>query len=100
MVDSPKVRLHLDVKAMSSESQPVADVIRQYAPRMEHFHANDANLRGPGMGDIDFVPILQALADVEYDGWVSVEVFDYSPGVESLARDSIRYLRECESRLS
>ena len=99
-IDSPACRLHLDVKAMSSESAPIPDVIRKHAPRMAHFHANDANRRGPGMGDIDFVPILQALADVEYDGWVSVEVFDYSPGVESLARDSIRYLRECESRLS
>ncbi len=52
------------------------------------------------MGDIDFVPILRALQDVDYQGWVSVEVFDYTPGVETLARDSIVYLRECLHRLS
>lgn len=92
-VDAPEVRLHLDVKAMSSESRPVAETIRQFAPWMVHFHANDPNRRGPGMGELDFTPIFQALRDVNYQGWVSVEVFDYEPGVERLARESIDYMR-------
>ncbi len=96
MVDSPQCRLHLDVKAMSSEGQPVADIIRKHAAHAAHFHANDANRRGPGMGDVDFQPIMQALADVNYDGWVSVEVFDYEPGIEALATESIENLKAAE----
>ena len=94
-LDSPFVRLHLDVKAMSSEAKPIEQIIRENAQWLEHFHANDANRRGPGMGDVDFRPILQALRAIGYNKWVSVEVFDYEPGIESLVHDSIRYLREC-----
>ena len=59
MVGSPHCRLHLDVKAMSSEGRHISDIIRENASLMVHFHANDPNKLGPGMGDIDFHPDLQ-----------------------------------------
>lgn len=91
----PYVKLHLDVKAMSSEAAPVPDVIRANAEYLHHFHANDPNKRGPGFGSVDFRPVFRALADVGYAGWVSVEVFDYTPDPDTIARESIRYMREC-----
>jgi sugar phosphate isomerase/epimerase len=99
-IGSPNCRLHLDCKAMSSETRPIPEIIKTYAPLLTHFHANDPNRRGPGMGDLDFVPILEALGGIDYRGWVSVEVFDYSPGPEALARESIDYLRDCLERLA
>jgi len=99
-IDSPWVRLHLDVKAMATESVPMADLICQYAPMLAHFHANDTNLQGPGFGEVDFLPIFRALKEVGYAGWVSVEVFDYSPGVERLARQSIQYMNQCLAEIS
>ena len=92
-VDHPNFTLHLDVKAMSSEATPMVELIRRYGPQAGHFHANDANLRGPGFGDVDFVPIFRALHDAGYDGWVSVEVFDYKPDPETIARQSADYMR-------
>ena len=95
MVDSPLVRLHLDCKAMSSETTPIVDLIGRHRDQLAHFHANDPNGQGPGFGELDFVPILKTLERIGYDGWVSVEVFDYEPGAERLARESIRYMKEC-----
>ncbi len=95
MIGNPHVRLHLDCKAMSSESIPIPDLIRRHAGLLAHFHANDPNRQGPGFGQLDFVPIMKTLLEVGYHGWVSVEVFDYSPGPEALARRSLDYLRQC-----
>lgn len=97
-VKHPAFILHLDVKAMLSEGTPVPDLIRKNAPWTGHFHANDSNLRGPGFGTTDFVPIFKALKDTGYKGWVSVEVFDYKPDPETIARESIRYMKECEAK--
>ena len=124
-IDHPNFRIHLDVKAMSSEpvvgsqrsvggkeegaganrlpatdcrlpnpGHAVAGVIRSV--RVEdigHFHVNDPNLYGPGMGEVDYAPIAQAVRDIGYDKWLSVEVFKYDPDPETIAKNSIDYLR-------
>jgi sugar phosphate isomerase/epimerase len=93
-VGHPHFKLHMDVKAQSSEAgTSVPELISKYARDAGHFHAQDVNLRGPGMGQIDFEPIMKALADSGYAGWVSVEVFDFSPGAEETARQSIACLK-------
>jgi sugar phosphate isomerase/epimerase len=100
MVGSPQVRLHLDCKAMSSESTPIPELIHQNRSLLAHFHANDPNMQGPGFGQLDFVPIFEALGQIDYRGWVSVEVFDYEPGIERLARESIEYMKDCLAKLA
>jgi sugar phosphate isomerase/epimerase len=97
-IGHPSFCLHLDVKAMSTDEAPAPDLIRRHAARTGHFHANDPNKRGPGFGATDFVPIFKALEDSSYNGWVSVEVFDYAPDPQTIARESIRYMKACEAK--
>lgn len=95
LVGGPRIKLHLDVKAQSGETQAsVPELFRRHAAAAGHVHVQDVNLRGPGMGDVDFGPIMRALVDAGYDRYASVEVFDYTPGALETARQSIACLRE------
>ena len=100
LVDSPLCLLNLDCLAMTTESKPIPELIRTNRQWLAHFHANDPNRQGPGFGKLDFVPIFEALQEVDYRGWVSVEVFDYRPGPERLARESIRYVQKCLAKVN
>jgi sugar phosphate isomerase/epimerase len=100
LVNSPRGRLHLDCLAMSAEPTPIPDLIRKHHALLAHFHANDTNSQGPGFGTIDFVPVFKALREVNYRGWVSVEIFDYTPGPERLARESIAHMKKCVAALA
>jgi sugar phosphate isomerase/epimerase len=92
-VPSPHFKIILDVKAMSSESKPIPQIIRESWPHFAHFHANDPNLKGPGFGAVDFKPIAAALKQTGYAGYVSVEVFNFDDGPESIATKSLECLK-------
>jgi sugar phosphate isomerase/epimerase len=90
---SPNFKIILDVKAMCSETKPIPQIIHESWPHFAHFHANDRNLKGPGFGDVDFNPIAAALREVGYQGFVSVEVFNFDEGPQAIATKSLEYLR-------
>ena len=92
--NSPNFKIILDVKAMCAMGKPIPDIIRESKGEFAYFHANDENLKGPGFGDIDFKPIAAALKEVGYEGYVSVEVFNFEEGPEVIATKSLEYLKD------
>jgi sugar phosphate isomerase/epimerase len=91
---SRNFKIILDVKAMSSEAKAIPEIIRDSWPHFAYFHANDKNLKGPGFGDVDYKPIATALREVGYEGYISVEVFTFEEGPETIARRSLEYLKQ------
>src|SRR5258706_1766002 len=91
---SPNFKIILDVKAMCSEAKPIPQIIQESWPNFGHFHANDKNLKGPGFGEVDFAPIGAAIKRTGYDGFVSVEVFNFEEGPEAIAPQSLECLKQ------
>jgi D-psicose/D-tagatose/L-ribulose 3-epimerase len=94
-IGCPAVKTMLDTCAAGlGERAPVAAVLRQWLPTglIAHVHFNDRNRRAPGQGSDRFGPILQALYDANYDGWIGVEPFEYIPDGPGSAARAIGYI--------
>ena len=63
---------------------------------------SDSGLDGRhcGAGNYDFKPVLAALGRLGYAGWISLEAFDFSPGAERLAGESLRHLERVIAEVS
>ncbi len=94
--DGEVFRTMIDCRAATlSETWPVADLIDQWLPSgwIGHVHLNDKNRRGPGQGADTFGAVLERLARHNYQGFASVEPFEYDPDGPATAARSIGYLR-------
>lgn len=94
LVDHPRVGYHLDVKAASTMPDGIIGTIQKYGRDAKHFHANEPGGLAPGMGSLDFRPVLAALKESGYAGWVSVEPFSYEPNPDAVAQTALKALRE------
>jgi sugar phosphate isomerase/epimerase len=73
-VDLPGIGVMADTFHMSLEEVDIAAEILKLGSRLVHVHLADSNRAAPGFGHTDFTPIVQAIADVGYAGWVSYEL--------------------------
>lgn len=92
-VGHPNFRLILDCWSMLDEGRPIPEIVKEGAKYLAHFHANDDNRRGPGFGSLDFARILRALDEIDYNGFVSVEVFEAHTDPMEIATHSLSVLR-------
>lgn len=83
-IDQPSVALHLDTFHMNVEEKNLAFAIRLAGSRLQHFHANENDRGVPGTGHIDWFTVGNALRDVEFQGYLTIESF--IPGVTEIAK--------------
>ena len=76
------VKLLADLYHMNIEEVNLADAIRAAGKHIGHVHFADSNRRAAGMGHTDFAPVMKALRDIGYRGYLSAEVL---PLPDSLA---------------
>ncbi len=83
-----------DARSASAEEKSASEALLRALDSgyLRHVHVNDVNGKGPGFGETAFVPILKSLIKHRYSGYMSVEVFDFSPDPQTVASRSIGYL--------
>jgi len=99
-IGSPAVRTMFDSHNAVDEVEPHARLVERYYDFIRHVHVNEMDGRHPGTGSYDFKPVLGVLRRRGYGGWVSLEAFDFTPGAEKIAKDSLRYLEGEIAKLS
>jgi sugar phosphate isomerase/epimerase len=74
-IDMPNVGIILDTYSGVKEETDLPAAIRDAGNRLFHYHCNDDSGYAPGIGDTDFVPVMEALTDIGFDRYASIEVF-------------------------
>ena len=98
-IGSRAVQTMFDTHNAVDETMSHGEAVRKHYRTIKHVHVNELDGRHPGAGGYDFRPVLQALKDLAYPGWVSLEVFHFDHGPENIARDSARFIRDLERKL-
>lgn len=111
-VNHPNLGYMADTFHMAIEETDIAQSIRSAGARLAHVHLADSNRAAPGEGHTDFDPILRAIADVGYTGWISYELLPAAGDVwgvlsgagapefkEPYTRSAIAHTKEIVARL-
>lgn len=68
------VRLLGDLFHMNIEEADLAAALRRAGPRLGHVHFADSNRCAAGLGHTDFPPVIAALREIRFAGYLSAEV--------------------------
>ncbi|HEY1689446.1 MAG TPA: sugar phosphate isomerase/epimerase family protein [Solirubrobacteraceae bacterium] len=112
-IDLPNVGVMADVFHMNVEERAIDDAIREAGDLLRHVHLSDSNRSVPGSGHVDFAAVFNALRDVDYRGYLVIELLPASAdpiavleegGAEEFRNpytaDAIAYLKDVEQSLS
>ncbi len=98
-INHPNIKTMFDTHNAVNEVEPHAVLVERYFDLIRHVHVNEMDGKHCGKGNYDFKPVLGVLRRLNYQGWVSLEAFDFSFGGETIANESLRYLEAEIARL-
>lgn len=101
-VDHPAVEIMFDFNNTTEETEPFDVLLRQYYRHIHHVHVQEQGGKHLGTGNAvnDYVKAFQTLKDLGYQEWISLEVFDFTPGGRTIAAESMATLKRIEAKLT
>jgi sugar phosphate isomerase/epimerase len=98
-IGSPAIRTMFDTHNAVDETEPHPMLVERYFEFIRHVHLNELDGRHCGAGDYDFGSLFETLIRLGYQHWVSLEAFDFKPGGERIARESIAHLKKVTPKI-
>jgi D-psicose/D-tagatose/L-ribulose 3-epimerase len=107
-IGAPNVKIHFDTFHANIEERNSAAALRSVARELGHVHISENDRGIPGTGHNDWRGILQALQEIGYDGWLTIESFaqpepdlaaaaaiwrDLAPSGDELALRGLRFIK-------
>jgi sugar phosphate isomerase/epimerase len=101
-VNHPAIRMMFDFNNTVDETEPFDVLLRKHHKNIHHVHVQEMGGKYLGTGNAvnDYVKAFQALKDIRYNHWISLEVFDFSPGGKTIAEESMKTLKQIEGKLT
>jgi len=99
-VNSEYVKLNFDIGHFFCVSEDPAQLVYELADYADHFHLADIaqsrvhNHLIPGLGAIDFAQVFQAIDEIGYNGFVTVELYPYQSNPVEAAQKTFDYIRD------
>lgn len=73
-INRPNMMLMPDLFHMNLEDCTIGPQLAKNIEFVKYIHFADSNRLAPGQGHLDFTDIFNNLLEVQYDGWISVEI--------------------------
>lgn len=93
-IGSPGIGEMFDFHNVGDETDPWDVLIRAQGERIAHVHINEMDGRAPGTGTSDYGPAFEALREINYKGWISMEIFEKPVNPGAVVEKALRYLAE------
>lgn len=91
-VNMPNMKLMPDIFHMNIEDKTIGGELAKYIDYVEYIHFADSNRLAPGQGHTDFQNIFNNLMQVNFDGWLSIEILP-KPNTDTAAKQAVEYLK-------
>jgi fructoselysine 3-epimerase len=97
----PNVKVMFDTYHALYRNEVSSDYVYEMAPHLAHVHFADMDRKPPGEGVVDWVGVMQALKDIDFKGYLTMEIGFSARRVEPdrYARSAINYLKGVEAQL-
>ena len=98
-VNHPAIGTMFDYHNTLDETDSLEKLVRDYFDHIDHIQIQEIDGRHLGTGDarVTFVDSFKALRELNYDKWISLEIFDFAPGGKVIAEESMEVLKALEA---